>query len=340
MENIKQNFLQNCKLSDLKKCNSFFDDDFVKFVKDELNTLFPILNIIQKEKINEMLLSLLTLIYFKFNFLSTTDFYTKLNQNNNQDLKMVIFLLFPYIKDDNDYEIHKNITVLSDLSVKKVNSSYITNIQYDLYDNNAKEEHEYKMYDVYMNYIASYYTIYKCANRLYCNWSQVIPYTLNNYKSSKLYQETIEFIRNNNFRDSYFFTQEEYHAGPINEEYIQEYTNNISNSGLDIRDFYHAFINDLYLDVLPYKWLLYEKYDTSVDKCYLSELFNYFGFIFNIKDEPGTIEKNKKTFKSLWGKLVGLTSVNTFYYDLVYQILIHFDIQSKKYLNIRNIITK
>jgi hypothetical protein len=69
-----------------------------------------------------MLLSLLTLIFFKFNFSSINEFYTKLNQNKNQDLKMIIFLLFPYIKDDNDYEIHKNIIILSDISIKKINN--------------------------------------------------------------------------------------------------------------------------------------------------------------------------------------------------------------------------
>jgi hypothetical protein len=332
MENIKQNFIQNCKLSDIKKCNSFFSDDFIKFVNDELNTIFPILNTSQKEKIVEMLLSLLTLIFFKFNFVSVEEFYTKLNQNNNQDLKMIIFLLFPYMKDDNDFEIHKNLTILSDLGLKKVNNKYITNIQYDLYDNNNKKEFEFSLNDIYSNYIASYYTIYKCANHLYCNWSQVIPYTLNNYRNSKLYQETIDFISENTYKDSYFFTQREYHRGLINQEYIEEYTKNITNGGLDIRDFYHAFINDLYLDVLPYKWLLYEMYE-SVDKCYISELFTYFGFIFNIKDEPDTIEKNENTFKLLWNKLTGLISVNQFYHDLVYQILVHFDIKSTEFLN-------
>ena len=253
MENIKQNFIQNCNLSDIKNCNSPFNNDFKKFVNDELNTLFPILLLAQKEKILEMVLSLLTLIFFKFNFSSINEFYIKLNQNKNQDLKMVIFLLFPYIKDDNNYEIHKNISILSDLSMKKINDKYITNIQYDLYsdeDNlnnkNKKIEYELKTNDIYLNYIISYYTIYKCANHLYCNWTQIIPYTLSNYKKSILYNETVSYISNNNYTDSYFFSLNEYHNGEINQEYIQEYTKNITNTGLDIRDFYHTFINDLY----------------------------------------------------------------------------------------------
>jgi hypothetical protein len=187
MENIKQNLINNCKLSDLISCNSSFSSSFSFYVKNSLNEIFPILSDIQKNEINKYLLSLLSLLFFKFNFINENDFYTQLNKNNNQDLKMVIFLLFPYMKDDNNYEIHKNLSSIRELSTKKVNNQYITNIQYDLFEsakNNDVDkiiEYDYKLSDIYHNYMIAYYTIFKCENHLYCNWSQIIPYTLNNY---------------------------------------------------------------------------------------------------------------------------------------------------------------
>ena len=112
MENIKQDFHNRCAYINLKKCNSPFNDDFTKFIYDELNYLFPVLNTSEKEKIYDMLLSLITLIFFKFNFSSINDFYLQLNKNQNQDLKMIIFLLFPYIKDDDNYKHQHNKIII------------------------------------------------------------------------------------------------------------------------------------------------------------------------------------------------------------------------------------
>jgi len=344
MENIKQNLINNCKLSDLISCNSSFSSSFSFYVKNSLNEIFPILSDIQKNEINKYLLSLLSLLFFKFNFINENDFYTQLNKNNNQDLKMVIFLLFPYMKDDNNYEIHKNLSSIRELSTKKVNNQYITNIQYDLFEsakNNDVDkiiEYDYKLSDIYHNYMIAYYTIFKCANHLYCNWSQIIPYTLNNYKNSKLYNETVEFFTKNDYTDTFFFNSNVEET--ISNEYIQDYINNISYGGLNIRDFYHVFINDLYLDILPYKWFLYENYsdvlDTennkTKDKCYLADIFNFFGFIFNPIQTPDALEVNKDIFNTKWKKLIE-NETNTYYRDLIYQILLHFDIKSEQYIN-------
>jgi len=325
MENIKQNYINTCTLLNLKKCNSPFNDDFIKFVKDELNSIFPILNTDEKERIYEMLISLITLIFFKFNFNTIQEFYIQLNQNNNQDLKMIIFLLFPYMKDDDNYKIHKNIEKLSDLSIKKINNEYITNIQYDRYNN---ELYKYNTDDIINNYFISFYTIYKCAYHLYANWSQIIPYTLENYTSSTLYQKTIQ----TDINDRFFLQSFNYRNESISNQYIEQYTNDISYGGLDIREFYHVFINDLYLDILPYKWFLFEKYDQNKDTCYLGELFDFFGYIFDIKQDEDTFLKNRITFKIKWLRLIDLQN-NFLYYELIYQILLHFDVKSNEYLN-------
>jgi hypothetical protein len=343
MENIKQNLINNCKLSDLISCNSSFSSSFSFYVKNTLNDVFPILDDIQKTEINKYLLSLLSLLFFKFNFVNENDFYIQLNKNDNQDLKMVIFLLFPYMKDDNNYEIHNNLSSIRELSTKKVNNQYITNIQYDLFESEKNNdvdkiiEYNYKLLDIYHNYMIAYYTIFKCANHLYCNWSQIIPYTLNNYKDSKLYNETIDFFTKNNYTDTFFFNSNI--EQPMSDQYIQDYIKNISYSGLNIRDYYHVFINDLYLDLLPYKWFLYENYNDELntenktkDKCYLADIFDLFGFIFNPIQLPEILEINIDIFNTRWKKLME-NETNAYYRDLIYQILLHFDIKSEQYIN-------
>ena len=79
MENIKQNLINNCKLSDLISCNSSFSSSFSFYVKNTLNIIFPILSDNQKTEINKCLLSLLSLLFFKFNFVSENDFVTDLH---------------------------------------------------------------------------------------------------------------------------------------------------------------------------------------------------------------------------------------------------------------------
>jgi len=292
------------------------DNPFTESFKNSINTdidyIFPLLNIYEKNLIKKMMMSLLTLIYFKFHFESELQFFNQLSNNNNQDIRMILFLLFPYIEDDNNFQIHKSITNLKDLSISKSKDVYLTNIQYDRYFNisDTKYEYEYNIIDVYNNYLASYYTINKCAHHLYCNWDQIIPLTLTNYSESYIYKDTINTIQK------------------------QQIPNNTSLKGLDIRDYYHSFMNDMYIDILPYKWLLYEKYnnDLSKDIMYLEEIINYFNddneSIFNKTDLEELNDYKKNIFISKWSGFVSLDS-----YDIIYNILLHFNIKSREYLS-------
>jgi hypothetical protein len=295
-----------------------FSDSFINNIHRDIDYIFPVLNIYEKNLIKKMMISLLTLIYFKFHFESELQFNNQLSNNNNQDIRMILFLLLPYIEDDNNFQIHKSILNLKDLSISKnkVGKEYLTNIQYDRYfnksdDMNSRYEYEYNIIDVYNNYIASYYTINKCAHHLYCNWDQIIPLTLTNYSESYIYKDTIETIKQ------------------------QKIPNNTSLKGLDVRDYYHSFMNDMYLDILPYKWLLYEKHDTSLGKdiMYLEEIINYFNSetesIFNISDSEIDNDYKKNIFITKW---TGFVSIDM--YDIIYNILLHFNIKSHEYISI------
>ena len=267
------------------------------YVNSDIDYIFPLLNKTEKDLIKQMNNSLLVLIYHRFHFDSEDQFYKQLSENNNQDIRMILFLLFPYINDIDNFRIHKSILFLKDLSLNPNN----TNIQYDRYFDSEIEyeqnKYEYNILDVYNNYIASYDTIYKCAHHLYCNWYQVIPLTLNNYRNSYIYLDTIDnFTRTNMFND------------------------NTELKGLTFHDFYHAFINDMYLDVLKYKWLMYERYDETLNKdiMFVEEILNHFTTFDNQ-------EHTKLSFIENWSSFTNQ--------DIIYNILLHFDLQSHKYLS-------
>ena len=292
-----------------------FTESFLNNIYTDIDYIFPLLNNNEKNLIKKMMVSLLTLIYFKFHFESEYEFYIQLSKNNNQDIRMILFLLFPFIDDKDNFKIHKNIKFLKELSISKDYSGneYNTNIQYDRYFNlnpDVKYEYEYNMMDVYNNYIASHYTIKKCAHHLYCNWDQIIPLTLSNYSNSYIYKDTIETIKN------------------------QKIPDNTSLKGLDISDYYHSFMNDMYLDVLPYKWLMYEKYNTDIGKdvMYLEDIINYFNIdnehIFNRTASEEYLDYKKNKFISKWDGFV-----NADQSDIVYNILLHFDLKSQEYLS-------
>ena len=290
--------------------NTIFTESFISYIYLDFDYIFPLLNLNEKNIIKKMMLSILKLIYYKFHFESEVQFYNQLSKNNNQDIRMILFLLFPFIDDKNNFQIHKSIINLKDLSVRTN-----TNIQYDRYFKNKEDdekrvkEYEYNILDIYNNYIAAHYTINKCAHHLYCNWTQIIPLTLSNYTDSYIYKDTIDTIQE------------------------KKIPNNSSLKGLDVRDYYHSFINDMYLDILQYKWLIYEKYDTSIGKdvMYLEEIINYFNTstnnIFNISELEETNNTNKNTFITKWDSFVSMNS-----HDIIYNILLHFNTQIYEYL--------
>jgi len=303
-------YMENIDRFTINNNDNDFSESFKNYIYEDIDYIFPLLNSTEKDLIKEMMMSLLTLIYYKFHFESQVDFLNKLTHKNNQDIRMILLLLLPYIDDKNNFEIHKNIINLKDLSVKKTNDEYVTNIQYDRYFESNKLDtpiYEYNILDVYNNYIASYYTINRCAHHLYCNWYQIIPLTLTNYTESYIYKDTID---------------------TINEQQIP---NNTSLKGLDVRDYYHSFANDMVYDILAYKWLLYEKYENGKDTMYLETILKYFNngeeLIFNFTTQE-LHDYNQNNFTSKW---TGFITQNT--KDIIFNILLHFDAQSEKYIS-------
>jgi len=310
INNIRVNFINNNE-------ETPFTPNFILYIESTVNSIFPALDTTEKNMINKMVKSLVTLIFFRFNFETENQYYLKLKDNNNQDLVMIILLLIPYMNDANNYKIHHNLKKLSDIGMNKN-----TNIQYDrsFFIEKRDKDYEWNLMDIYNNYITSIHTIYKCAHHMYCNWTNIIPLTLDNYRLSYIYKETKEGIIDN----------------LIDISSLNTFKPSLINGGLDIRDYYHVFINDLYLDILQYKWLLYERYDTEKNKdvMYIEEIFNFFGYIFTTDEEE--YENNKNAFINKWSSFIELSKTSNIYKEITYQLLNHFDFKVYTYLTIED----
>jgi len=319
MENIT-----NIKLNYLKNNDPYitpFSSEFNKYIEYNIDKIFLVLNNDEKKHILDMTKSLVTLIFFRFNFESENQYLLKLSNDNDRDMKMIIMLLFPHISSDNDFEIHKNLYYLKDISVKdNIYNKYITTIQYDrsFFDNNSvRTDNRWTLYDLYNNYLISFHTIYKCAHHLYCEWNNIIPLTLDNYQSSYIYKSTKAF---NLYADMLYGLTD-------NNELKQVLT----YSGLDVRDIYHVCINDLFNDIIKYKWLIYEKYDynNNKDVMYIEELYNYFGNIFGQSIKGSNIYvDNKNSFINKWFGFIQLAGKDEVYRFIVYYILYNFHKQA------------
>ena len=78
----------------------------------------------------------------------------------------------------------------------------------------------------------------------------------------------------------------------------------------------------MFIDTLPYKWLMYEKYDTTKNKdiMFIEEILDY----FQVFDGS---EINQNMFIEKWASFY--TNGNQ---DIIYNILLHFDVVSQNYL--------
>ena len=83
--------------------NDNFSEQFKIYIHSDIDSIFPLLNKIEKNLIKRMHMSLLILIYYRFHFESEQIFYQQLIKNNNQDIRMILFLLFPFIDDKENF---------------------------------------------------------------------------------------------------------------------------------------------------------------------------------------------------------------------------------------------
>ncbi|VVU95164.1 hypothetical protein CPAV1605_889 [seawater metagenome] len=229
----------------------FVDKIFQNTIKNIINQIFIVLNAQDKKFLFILTKDLIEEIAIRNNFDPTSDYYNQFYQNNFQDIKAIINLTLPYIDDANNYKNHKNLNFLNDLLQPKstFNSDKIKtltnnefkfcNIAYDLlrYQENIWVPYE-DIYNVLVNnYYALLHTLEVISGKLYVNWINIRPLSIDSFKNSKLYRKTLE----------------SYNDLKINPtlEQMKKYR------GLYLGDIYNTIVQDFYLKIKKAKWLIY-----------------------------------------------------------------------------------
>jgi hypothetical protein len=225
---------------------------------------------------------LLNYIYLKL-LISDTDsdkFFEQLTRNKIREIIAILYLFFPYINDENYYEKFKLIKKLSDITLKKTNDTYeICNFQYSrgYQDNDIYKEYSFSTDDIRINFELLKNTIERLRTKLYVNWVNIVPILLEKYKESKIYKNTVEYYKDKNNIEA-------------------------KEKGLPFGEMYDTIVNDLYLNTLDFKWLLFEKSINGKIIMYLdilNDIYPVYNILNNREDSKWLLlDQNNKTLFS------------------------------------------
>jgi hypothetical protein len=239
-------------------------------------------------------------------------FWDQLLQNNHRDLIAIFNLMLPYIDDkEGSFNLHKEINTLSDISDKLIdpnnddlskNNYLITNVKYNLLES-------YNLQTLNQSYALLLNTIDQISNKLFINWLNVVPISILNYSKSYLFEQSIKLIdvsrlyptetiklriRHQNVGfENFDFNLKKSHflhrntsdyknyfnlLYPSNNQFDSDFkiNNNIlTHTGVSFNDIFNTIYYDLFMDVIKYKWLIYQDTfdDPNHDEIYI-KIFN------------------------------------------------------------------
>ncbi len=303
------------------------DTDYNKIlniVVKEVNKIFVNLNKLDQYYLK--ICSTLGLYSLKNKFFFSNEFYNQLFQNNNRNLISFINIFLPYLNDKNNFYNQKNIKSFQDLinrkNSKKSNDKTINNLVFSnyIYDHNRTEINQIKKdyyntisvnisksennTEFYFNNIFYFVmnTISRSCYKLYVNWINIFPITLETYKDSNLYLNTFSLNDRNQF--SVYIPEIDKN---INLNWYNPYSNNENSQigmffykGINIEDVYNTFVSNFYYDIKKIRWLIFESNNNGkmvVMIKVLQDIFNLNNFLSELSwDEIS--EKDKNNFNT------------------------------------------
>ncbi len=238
------------------------DSKFIKELNNVITDSFPNLIGSDISLVNKYLSRLIDFLgYTLLNHkqVSTTVFLERLRLNNYKDCKGLLYSLLPYFNKESDY---KSITSLNDLYVHKKKDVNInndtplysfTNIQYSRhsYDGNNCSEITFEEEYLRQNFYLLLDSIKLCHNKLYVNWIETIPYSIDTYQNEELYKNTIIKLENNEYEE--FNIVNNFKTDTINDKTTKDYF-----SSLTMDDIYDTVTNEFYYNIKKYKWLIFD----------------------------------------------------------------------------------
>jgi hypothetical protein len=234
-------------------------------IMNSINNIFPNLNekdkLILKLYMNVLLCVIVLLFNSNGSDISTPNalFIEQFSQNNYRDTKWLLLQLLPYINGET-----KNITELKNILIEKEENIDInkaepkykySNVQYGRFFRNKNNFTEFKDIDSYIkhNFYLLINTIKTMSHKLFPNWINILPYSLKDYNVSSLFIKTQEALWNNDLRD----------WDPVNikvNDSYKEITDKIEvmTERLDMNDIYNTISVELYENIEPMKWMIYD----------------------------------------------------------------------------------
>jgi len=307
------------KIKNIK--HKFVDESLKKNIYYVVRTFFSSLN--DKDLIALQILTTFTvdLISFKYNFdPNDINYINQWTQNANRDIKGVILLLLPFIDDkDNGYLLQKIQDLnhllyayngefipknVLDLEREQIKSTYFEygNMGIGLIKNNIMQNKLLKLYDfndekliykvIHHNFIGLLQTLEIINGKTYINWVNISPLNLDNYMTSKIYENTLNRM-------------DEFKLIINTDKFVESVSDNLINyAGLWFGDIYNILRTKYYEDVKKIKWLFFAYEPSDSIQIYLiqglNKMFDINKIInneYNSYDDISQIEKtlfNKK----------------------------------------------
>jgi len=266
----------------------FLEDKHKKYIDNVIQNVYSSLNQIDLKFLQEKTHNLIDHIHTKFliKIIDNDKFFEQLKRNKNREIIAVTNLLLPFIDDKNLYKKNKLITKfedISDLEKKDESGERLTNYQYSRgYYNDENDtyiDHKYSKDDMEINYKLLLETINKISSKMYVNWINIVPITMSTLKKSLIYQSTINYYEHDQI--------------------------NLKDLSLSNAEIYDTMVNELYINIIDIKWLLFEKYEKNTGNYImfldiLDSIYPVYNFINNEKTNKWVLlkESEKQLFSN------------------------------------------
>ena len=165
--------------------------------------VFPKLKASDRLYLIDRLSNMINIIAYRLNFnFNERDIYeNQFRQNNYRDVTALMFILLPFIDDNETNDNKKMLSSLDEIYTKKTkivdinkeSPAYIySNVQYGrAIRDNKIEEISFNREFLDHNYCLFLETIHTVSNRLYVNWIDILPVDNLYYKNFLVYRDTL-----------------------------------------------------------------------------------------------------------------------------------------------------
>lgn len=317
----------------------FISDDFDRQIyTNVVERMFPNLNNNHKRILYDYLYGTLQIIASCFEFYNNQNsFIIKLKQNNYKDPRWLLTFLLPYINTilkpmteiknlDELYALRYDKLTIEEKEKYKIGTiddinitspKYVfSNTQYGRFFRNSDDNKSSisiikarKFQEKYIrdNYFLLLETIKRIRYKLYINWIDIIPYRLDNYKESILYEKT-----KNKYNEKKIIDWDPIIDYPLEKIRDDETIINLNKKidGMNIGDIYNIISLELYEAVVQYKWLIFEVIIYENDNLINYPLIRVLNEIIDIKNCINDIEwldvpkDERNNFQNNWDLLV------------------------------------